>query len=58
MSDPITATAPIEHLRGDAKKARLAAFAQLNLRTPEDIRKFIRDQEAACAARTSLYGVD
>ena len=62
MSDPIIAPALAEQLRDEsqtsAKEARLAAFARLNLRSPKDIQDFIRNQEAACAARTSLYGAD
>ena len=63
MSDPITAPALIapalaEHLREDSKQARLAAFARLNLRSPKDVREFIRNQEAAAAARTSMYRAD
>ncbi|MBC8037290.1 MAG: hypothetical protein H7X89_08735 [Rhizobiales bacterium] len=62
MSDPITAPALAVHLREDSqastKQARLAAFARLNLRSPKDIQTFIRDQEAASTARTSMYGAD
>jgi hypothetical protein len=62
MSDPIIAPALAEHLRDDSqgstKEARLAAFARLNLRSSKDIQDFIRNQEAASDARTSLYGAD
>ena len=58
MSDPIIAPAPAEHLREDSKEARLAAFARLNLRGPKDLQEFIRNQEAASAARTSMYRAD
>jgi hypothetical protein len=58
MSDPILAPALTEHLRDDSKEARLAAFARLNLRSPKDIQDFIRDQEAASAARMSIYKAD
>ena len=60
MSDTITAPAltQTEHLRDDSKEAGLAAFARLNLRSPEDIRGFIRNQEAVCAARASMYRAD
>jgi hypothetical protein len=58
MSNPITAPALAEHLRDDSKEARLAAFARLNLRSPEDIREFIRNQDAASTARTSMVKAD
>ncbi|MEO8301500.1 MAG: hypothetical protein ABI608_06895 [Rhizomicrobium sp.] len=58
MSDPIIAPAPAEHPRDDSKEARLAAFARLNLRSPKDIQEFIRNQQAAFAARTSIYRAD
>jgi hypothetical protein len=62
MSDPIIAPALAEHLRDDSqggmKEARLAAFARLNLRSPKDIQDFIRNQEAAAAARTSMVRAD
>ncbi|MBC8038206.1 MAG: hypothetical protein H7X89_13420 [Rhizobiales bacterium] len=62
MSNPIIAPALAEHLRDDSqgstKEARLAAFARLNLSSPKDIQDFIRNQEAACAARTSMYWAD
>ena len=58
MSDPILAPALNEHLRDDSKEARLAAFARLNLRSPKDIQDFIRNQEAASAARMSIYKAD
>ena len=58
MSDPITAPALAEHLRDDSKEARLAAFARLNLRGPKDIQEFIRNQEAASTARTSMVRAD
>jgi len=58
MSDPIIAPALAEHLHDDSKEARLAAFARLNLRCPKDIQEFIRDQQAASAARTSMVRAD
>ena len=63
MSDPIVAPALIapalaEHPHTDSKEARLAAFARLNLRSPKDIQEFIRSQEAASTARTSIYRAD
>lgn len=63
MSDPIIAPALIapalaEHPRTDSKEARLAAFARLNLRRPKDIKEFIRNQEAASTARTSMVRAD
>ena len=59
MSDPIIApAAPAEHPRDDSKEKRLAAFARLNLHSPKDIQDFIRNQEAASAARTSIYRAD
>ena len=61
MSDPIIAPAApalAEHPREDSKEARLAAFARLNLRSPKDIQEFIRNQEAASAARMSIYRAD
>jgi hypothetical protein len=60
MSDTITAPALTlaEHPCDDAKEARLAAFARLNLSSPKDIKEFIRGQEAAFAAWTSLHRAD
>ena len=63
MSDPIIAPALIapalaEHPHQDSKEARLAAFARLNLRSPKDIKEFIRNQEAASTARMSMIRAD
>ena len=58
MSDPIIAPALAEHPHDDSKEARLAAFARLNLRSPKDIQDFIRNQQAASEARTSIYKAD
>jgi hypothetical protein len=58
MSDPIIAPALAENAHEDFKEKRLAAFARLNLRSPKDIQEFIRNQEAASAARMSIYKAD
>ena len=61
MSDPIVAPAApglAEHPHEDSKEVRLAAFARLNLRSPKDIQEFIRNQEAASAARASMVRAD
>ena len=58
MSDPINDPAPAENVYDDSREARLAAFARLNLRSREDVREFIRNQEAASAARTSMVSAD
>ena len=58
MSDPIIVPAFAENPREDSKEKRLAAFARLNLRSPKDLQEFIRNQEAASAARMSIYRAD
>ena len=58
MSDPIIVPAFAENLNEDSKEKRLAAFARLNLRSPKDIQEFIRNQEAASAARASMVRAD
>ena len=58
MSDPIIVPALAEHLREDSRETRLAAFARLNLRSRKDLQEFIRNQEAASAARTSMVRAD
>jgi hypothetical protein len=58
MSDPINDPAPAEHVYDDSREARLAAFARLMLRSPADMKEFIRNQEAASAARASMVKGD